>query len=120
MAGAALGLPGGQEEDDADQSEDRTRDLAPAHPLVGEPDAQGEGDDQAEGAQRLDDHEGGLVECHGLDDPADSLHGGARQPDGTAQDLDQEARVVPLGLGGECALLLQHGAEGEQERGNDG
>ena len=60
---------------------------------------------------------GAAVEGGGLEDPSRPLGGGPGQPHRTAKDLDQEPRIVLGGGRFEGALLLEHGAQGERQGG---
>ena len=88
--------------------------------LVGEADAQGQRDDQAERAQRLDHDQAAAIQRRRLHDPADGLERAAGQPDGLAQDLGQEARVALGRRGLQGTALLEHGSEREAGRGDEG
>ena len=117
--GPALGIADGNEDDDPDECRDGAEDRAAGDPLVGEPRAQRQREDEAQGDQRLDDREAARLERERLEEPADALERGAHEPVALAEDLDQEPRVALGSLRLERAALLERRSERERQRGKE-
>ena len=120
LAVPALGWETETNGHDPDHDGQGAGDFAPAHPLMGEAHADGEGEDQAEGADRLHDDQRTPIEGRGLQDPSRGLEEPADQPDRSAQDLDQEPGIVGAPGGLQGPLLLEHRAHREAHRGQKG
>ena len=117
---SALGLSGGDEEDDAGQRERGPGQLASPDVLVRQQGTEGEREDEAECSEGLHRHQRGAVKRRRLHDPARGLQHHAGEPHRAVQDLEQETRVVARRRGGEGALLLEDGAQREQQSRQDG
>ena len=123
--GRWVGCPGTRlgnrdEGHDPDHDGQGAGDLAPADPLPGEAHADGEGEDEAEGADRLHDDQRTPIEGRGLQDPPRGLEESPDQPDRSAQDLDQKPGIVGAPGGLQGPLLLEHRAHREAHRGQKG